>query len=81
MFEVFLFNVTVGGLIASMIGLIIIEASKEFSKRYKIVRKKERYVCKNTRKNEIKGLNHKIKIAKNNGIIDIKITKSKNGVA
>ena len=42
MLEVFLFNVTVGGLILSVAGMIGLELSENFKKEYKIVKRKSK---------------------------------------
>jgi len=43
MLEVFLFNVTVGGLILSVAGMIGLELSENFKKEYKIVKRKRKW--------------------------------------
>lgn len=90
MFEVFLFNVTIGGLVLSIGGLGVLELIEKFKMKYKIVKREDMYL--NNGKENNKGNNkensnikekryHQIKIARNNGIIDIRMTKSENGVA
>ena len=71
MLEVFLFNVTVGGLILSVAGMIGLELSENFKKEYKIVKRKSKIS-----KNEKDKRQSNIKIAKNEGIIDIRMSKS-----
>ena len=90
MFEVFLFNVTIGGLVLSIGGLGVLELIEKFKMKYKIVKREDMYL--NNGKENNKGSNkensnikekryNQIKIARNNGIIDIRMTKSENGVA
>ena len=90
MFEVFLFNVTIGGLVLSIGGLGVLELIEKFKMKYKIVKREDMYL--NNGKENNKGNNkensnikekryNQIKIARNNGIIDIRMTKSENGVA
>jgi MAP1-LC3 domain-containing protein len=94
MFEVFLFNVTIGGLVLSIGGLGVLELIEKFKMKYKIVKREG--ISSNNGKENNKGNNkensnikknikekryHQIKIARNNGIIDIRMTKSENGVA
>ncbi len=76
MLEVFLFNVTVGGLILSVAGMIGLELSENFKKEYKIVKRKSKIS-----KNEKDKRQSNIKIAKNEGIIDIRMSKSGEEVA
>ena len=76
MLEVFLFNVTVGGLILSVTGMIGLELSENFKKEYKIVKRKSKIS-----KNEKDKRQSNIKIAKNEGIIDIRMSKSGEEVA
>ena len=76
MLEVFLFNVTVGGLILSVAGMIGLELSENFKKEYKIVKRKSKIS-----KNEEDKRQSNIKIAKNEGIIDIRMSKSGEEVA
>ena len=76
MLEVFLFNVTVGGLILSVAGMIGLELSENFKKEYKIVKRKNKS-SNGTGKNK----QSHIKIAKNEGIIDIRMSKSAEEVA
>ena len=76
MLQVFLFNVTVGGLILSVAGMIGLELSENFKKEYKIVKRKSKIS-----KNEKDKRQSNIKIAKNEGIIDIRMSKSGEEVA
>ena len=94
MFEVFLFNVTIGGLVLSIGGLGVLELIEKFKMKYKIVKRED--ISSNNGKENNKGNNkensnikknikekryNQIKIARNNGIIDIRMTESENGVA
>jgi len=69
-------NVTVGGLILSVAGMIGLELSENFKKEYKIVKRKSKIS-----KNEKDKRQSNIKIAKNEGIIDIRMSKSGEEVA
>ena len=94
MFEVFLFNVTIGGFVLSIGGLGVLELIEKFKLKYKIVKREDVYLNngkENNKGNNKENINIKknikekrynqIKIARNNGIIDIRMTKSENGVA
>ncbi|RRD40111.1 hypothetical protein EII29_04710 [Leptotrichia sp. OH3620_COT-345] len=76
MLEVFLFNVIVGGIILSLIGLIGLELSEKFSGKYKVSKKR----VFNDKNKETKKY-RQVKIAKNNGKIDIRLSETKNEVA
>ena len=55
MFEVFLFNVTIGGLVLSIGGLGVLELIEKFKMKYKIVKREDMYL--NNGKENNKGSN------------------------
>ncbi|MDO5089459.1 MAG: hypothetical protein Q4D53_06715 [Leptotrichiaceae bacterium] len=76
MLEIFLFNVIVGGIVLSAGGLIGLELLENFNRKYKMSEK--RNTAKKSKLSEKYG---HVKIARNSGKIDIRMSKTKNEVA